>query len=135
MVEFHWSVVISEPRTPSVQESERPIKDSAQSMNNSDKRSLPQSSGSGGMRSMSGGQRSGSGGIRNIMENLSRNQDVSGQASPVHQPPQSLCHHDPLTASAAVPSPKHPERLAASSKHRSSSNSVCKIVESLLRLL
>lgn len=67
-----------------VQDSERPIKDSAQSMENSDKKSLPMSSGSGGnvsggLRSSSGNQRSSSGGIRGIMENLSRSQDVTGQ--------------------------------------------------------
>jgi len=62
-----------------IQVSERPIKDSAQSMNNSDRKSLPMSSGSGGKDS--GGLRSSSGGIRGIMENLSRSQDVTGQVA------------------------------------------------------
>lgn len=100
-----------------MQDSEHPIKDSAQSMNNSDRKSLPQSSGSGGMRSVSSNQRSGSGGIRGIMENLSRHDDVSGQASPqlnvaafaslqhtvcfcVMGP---LCSISPLSAQASAP--------------------------------
>ncbi len=76
-------VVPSQRRVMPVQDSEHPIKDSAQSMNDSGRKSFMHSSGSDGMRSMSSNQRSGSGGIRNIMENLSRNQDASGQARPV----------------------------------------------------
>lgn len=68
----------------SAQDSERPIKDSAQSMQDSDRKSLPMSSGSGGLRSASSNHRSGSGGIRGIMENLSTHQDVSGQARFLH---------------------------------------------------
>ncbi|CAK0785070.1 hypothetical protein CVIRNUC_008276 [Coccomyxa viridis] len=61
-------------------ESERPIKDSAESMMGSGRKSLPISSGgSGGLRDSGSQYRSGSGGIRGIMENLSQHQDVSGQ--------------------------------------------------------
>ena len=69
-----------------MQESERPIKDSAESMNHSGRKSLPMSSGSGGggssgMRDSGSQYRSSSGGIRGIMENLSQREDVSGQVS------------------------------------------------------
>ena len=65
-----------------VQESERPIKDSAESMMGSGRKSLPISSGgSGGLRDSGSQYRSSSGGIRGIMENLSQHQDVSGQVS------------------------------------------------------
>ena len=62
-----------------MQASERPIKDSAQDMENSDSKSLPISSGSGGLRSSSSQPRSGSGGIRNIVESMSTTEDVFGQ--------------------------------------------------------
>ena len=63
-----------------MQESERPIKDSAESMMGSGRKSLPISSGgSGGLRDSGSQYRSGSGGIRGIMENLSQHQDVTGQ--------------------------------------------------------
>jgi hypothetical protein len=67
-----------------VQASERPIKDSAQDMETSDSKSLPMSSGSGGIRSSGSQPLSGSGGIRNIVESMSTTQDVSGQVSSVH---------------------------------------------------